>query len=604
VREVAKEVSVPPVVVVSDETNLTDPVWSNAEQYPTDPQFARLIDGVWRDVSHEQFRDEVRAVARGLIAAGVQPGDRVALMSRTRYEWTLVDYAIWAAGAVTVPIYETSSAEQVQWILADSGAVACVVETDAHLATVRSVRDFASDLQHVFQIAPTDSSPGAVAELIDLGAGVPPEAVEQRRAGVRADDLATLIYTSGTTGRPKGCMITHRNMYTDIANALPGLAEFFHPGSATVLFLPLAHSFARLIQAGVVQARVRTAHLPDTKQLVEVMQDFKPTFVLAVPRVFEKVFNSAQQKAQSEGKGKIFDAAAAVAVAYSEAFDEGRPGLWLRAKHKVFDVLVYGKIRAALGGQCVAAMSGGAPLGARLGHFFRGIGLVCFEGYGLTETSPAAAVNLTNAFRVGTVGRPLPGVSIRIADDDEILIKGDIVFRGYWHNDAATAEVVSPDGWFATGDLGDLDADGFLSITGRKKELLVTAGGKNVAPAVLEDRVRAHSLVSQCMVIGDRQPFIAALITLDEEALPAWAAARHKTGATVAELRKDPDVQAAIQSAIDDANKAVSVAESIRTFRILPGDFTEANGMLTPSMKVKRAVVAKEYADEIATIYH
>jgi long-chain acyl-CoA synthetase len=598
-----REVSVPPVAFVSDTTNLTDPVWDNADRYPDDPQFARQVDGVWQDVSNTQFRDEVRAVARGLIAAGIQPGQRVALMSRTRYEWTLIDYAIWAAGAVTVPIYETSSTEQVQWILADSGAVAVVVETDGHLACVRSVRDFAADLRHVWQIAPTDSSPGAVAELVDLGAGLPQEAVEQRRSAVGADDIATMIYTSGTTGRPKGCMITHRNIYTDIANALPGLSEFFRTGASTVLFLPLAHSFARLIQAGVIQARVRTAHLPDTKNLVEVMQDFRPTFVLAVPRVFEKVFNSAQQKAQSEGKGKIFDAAAATAVAYSEAADRGGAGLWLRAKHRVFDMLVYAKIRAALGGRCRAVISGGAPLGSRLAHFFRGIGVTCFEGYGLTETSPAAAVNLKGAFRVGTVGRPLPGVAIRIADDGEILIKGDIVFRGYWGNEAATAEVITSDGWFATGDLGELDEDGFLTVTGRKKELLVTAGGKNVAPAVLEDRVRAHPLVSQCMVIGDRQPFIAALVTLDEEALPAWAAAHHKAGATLAQLREDSEVRSAIQQAVDDANRAVSKAESIRAFRILPGDFTESNGMLTPSMKVKRAVVAKEYADEIATIY-
>jgi len=610
-----REVAVPPVAVVGDATNLTDPVWDNAEQFPDEPQFAIWTDaspggqsgereGHWRDVTCAQFRDDVKAVARGLIAAGIEPGQRVALMCRTRYEWTLTDYGIWAAGGVTVPIYETSSPEQVQWILADSGAVACVVETDAHLDNLLSVREATPELRHLWQIAPTDSSPGAVAELMDLGASVPDAAVEQRRANLTADDLATMIYTSGTTGRPKGCMISHRNLYTDIANALPGLGELFRPGAQTVLFLPLAHSFARLIQAGVVAARVRTAYLADTKQLVDVMKEYQPTFVLAVPRVFEKVFNGAQQKAHAEGKGKIFDAAARTAVAFSEARDTpSGPGLGLRLRRWVFNALVFGKIRAALGGRCTAAISGGAPLGARLAHFFRGVGLTVYEGYGLTETSPAAAVNLANAFRIGTVGRPLPGVSIRIEDDGEVLIKGDIVFRGYWRNEAETAEVITPDGWFATGDIGQLDQDGFLTITGRKKELIVTAGGKNVAPAVLEDRVRAHPLVSQCMVVGDRQRFIAALITIDEEALPAWLAAHNKPAATVSALRNDADLRAEIQATIDEANQVVSRPESIREFRILPGDFTEANGMLTPSLKVKRGEVAKQYADEINAIY-
>jgi long-chain acyl-CoA synthetase len=544
-------------------------------------------------------------VARGLIAAGIEPGQRVALMSRTRYEWTLVDYAIWAAGGVTVPIYETSSPEQVQWILADSGAVACVVETDAHLSHVLTVRPSLPDLGHVWQIDSTDGSPGAVAELTDLGAGVSAEQVDRRREQTGADDLATLIYTSGTTGRPKGCMLTHRNLLSDIENALPGLDNLFHPGSSTLLFLPLAHSFARLIQTGVVAARVRTAHTADTKNLVGIMQEYRPTFVLAVPRVFEKVYNTARQRAHADGKGAIFDRAERVAIAYSESMDSrSGPGFLLRAQHRLFDRLVYGKLRDAMGGRCRDAISGGAPLGARLAHFFRGIGMTVYEGYGLTETSPAAAVNLTEHIRIGSVGRPLPGVSLRIGDDGEVAVHGDIVFRGYWRNEAATAEAIDSDGWFHTGDLGHLDDDGYLSITGRKKELIVTAGGKNVAPAVLEDRVRAHALVSQCMVIGDGKPFIAALITIDEDAFPAWREANGKpTDASVADLSSDPTLTAEIQAAIDDANKAVSTAESIRVFRILPGDFTEANGMLTPSLKVKRTVVAKEYADEIAAIY-
>jgi len=592
-----REFSVPAVATIGDGANLTDPVWDNADNHPGTVQFAPL-DG--REVTCAQFRDEVVALTRGLIGAGIEPGDRIGLMSKTRYEWTLFDYAIWAAGAVTVPIYETSSREQIQWILADSGAVAVVVETDAHRAEVEAIRGEVPALTQLWSI-----DAAAVDTLTGSGAAIPAEQVEQRRHAAGADDLATIIYTSGTTGRPKGCMLTHRNIYSDIANAIPGLDNLFHEGSSTLLFLPLAHSFARLIQVGVIQARVRTTHSADTKNLVADLGVVKPTFVLSVPRVFEKVYNTAKQRAHADGKGAIFDRAERVAVAYSEALETpGGPGWLLKAQHGLFDRLVYGRLRAALGGACDAAISGGAPLGTRLAHFFRGIGLTIFEGYGLTETSPAIAVNLKRHIRIGSVGRPLPGVSIRIDDDGEIVVRGDIVFPGYWHNDQATAEAIDADGWFHTGDLGQLDADGYLSITGRKKELIVTAGGKNVAPAVLEDRIRAHALVSQCLVVGDGQPFIAALVTIDEDAFPAWKSGHGKPdGASVADLAADPDLVAEVQTAIDDANKAVSKAESIRVFRILPGDFTESNGMLTPSLKVKRSVVAKEYADEIAAIY-
>ncbi|SIN10719.1 AMP-dependent synthetase/ligase [Micromonospora cremea] len=601
-----REFSVPPIVTVGDAANLTDPVWDNAEAAPNAVQFARrtrAADGTgtaWAEVTCRQFRDEVAAVARGLIAAGIQPGVRVALMSRTRYEWTLLDYAIWTAGAVTVPIYETSSSEQAAWILADSGAVAVVVETDAHASLVADVRDRLPELEHVWQI-----DRGGVDELVTTGTAVEPAEVELRRKAVRADDLATIIYTSGTTGRPKGCVLTHRNMYADIANAVPVLPNLFHAGAATLLFLPLAHAFARLIQIGVVQARATMAHCADTKNLVAELQEFRPTFVLSVPRVFEKVYNAAKQKAEADGKGGIFARAEQVAIAYSEALETSRgPGMALRAQHAVFDRLVYRKLRAALGGRCRDAISGGAPLGARLGHFFRGIGVTVLEGYGLTETSPAAAANLPTGTRIGTVGRPLPGVTIRIDDDGEILISGDLIFKGYWHNEAATAEALTADGWFRTGDLGQLDNDGYLSITGRKKELIVTAGGKNVAPAVLEDQVRAHPLISQCVVVGDRQPFIAALVTIDEEALPGWLeSAGLPAGTRVEEVREHEGLRAEIQSAIDSANRAVSKAEAIKVFRVLPRDFTETTGELTPSLKVKRQVVHKTYAAEIADIY-
>jgi long-chain acyl-CoA synthetase len=595
-----REFTVPPVVTVPDSANLTDPVWANAETAGEEVQFARRVPGGgWQDVTCAEFRDEVVALARGFVAAGIQPGARVGLMSRTRYEWTLVDYAVWACGAVTVPIYETSSAEQVEWVLSDSGAVACVVETAQHAALVDGVRAGLPQLRHVWQIE--EGLDGVVAG----GSAVDPTEIELRRRGLNAGDVATIIYTSGTTGRPKGCTLTHRNLYANAANAIPVLDNILHPGATTLLFLPLAHSFARLIQNAVIQARVRTGHSADTKNLVADLQEFRPTFVLSVPRVFEKVFTGAQQRARADGKGRIFDAAAATAVAYSEALERpGRPGLGLRLRHELFDRLVYRRLRAAMGSRCFAAISGGAPLGERLAHFFRGVGVTVYEGYGLTETSPAAAVNLESAMRIGTVGRPLPGVTIRIDDDGEILISGDIVFQGYWNNPGATAEVLDADGWLHTGDLGELDGDGFLRITGRKKEIVVTAAGKNVAPAVLEDRIKAHPLVSQCMVVGDRQPFIAALVTIDEEALPGWLAGRSRpTTATAAELRDDPELRAEVQSAVDDANQAVSHAEQIKVFRILTRDFTEAGGELTPTLKVKRNVVQKEYADEIAAIY-
>ncbi|WP_428964410.1 AMP-dependent synthetase/ligase [Micromonospora fluostatini] len=598
-----REFSVPPIVTVGDAANLTDPVWANAEAAPDTVQFVRPDPAGgpdWVDVTCRQFRDEVVAVARGLVAAGIAPGDRVALMSRTRYEWTLVDYAIWAAGAVTVPIYETSSAEQAAWILADSGAVAAVVESNAHATLVAGIRDRTPQLGTVWQI-----ELGGVADLVAAGESVDPTEIERRRAALRADDLATIIYTSGTTGRPKGCVLTHRNMYADIANAVPVLPNLFNAGAATLLFLPLAHAFARLIQIGVVQARATMAHSGDPTNLVAELQRFRPTFVLSVPRVFEKVYNGAKQKAEAGGKGRIFERAEKVAIAWSEAQDTpGGPGLGLRVQHALFDRLVYSKLRAALGGRCRDAISGGAPLGARLGHFFRGVGVTVLEGYGLTETSPAAAANLPDATRIGSVGRPLPGVTIRVDDDGEILIAGDLVFQGYWHNEEATAEALTSDGWFRTGDLGQLDNDGFLSITGRKKEIIVTAAGKNVAPAVLEDQVRAHPLISQCVVVGDRQPFVAALVTIDEEAFPAWReSAGLPAGATVEQLRDDEALRAEVQGAIDAANQAVSKAEAIKQFRILPRDFTEATGEMTPSMKVRRQVVQKTYAPEIADIY-
>lgn len=589
-----REFSVPIVATVPDDVNLTDKLWSNARDHGDVVQFRRRTPDGWMNVTCQEFLDQVVAVATGLIAAGISSGDRIGLMSKTRYEWSLIDYAIWAAGGVTVPIYETSSAEQVEWILSDSGAVGCFVETPQHAALVASAPP---TLKHVWEI-----DAGALDKLTSDEPD--PEAVEARRRATRAEDIATIIYTSGTTGRPKGCVLTHRNLFSNAENALAKFNDLLASGGSTLLFLPLAHSLARMVQLAFVHARVAIGHSADVKNLLEDLKTFRPTIILSVPRVFEKVYNGARQRAYADGKGKIFDWAAETAIRWSQAIDTGGPGLGLRLQHKLFDRLVYGKLRDALGGQCLAAVSGGAPLGARLGHFFRGIGVTVYEGFGLTETSPVTNLNDPSQQRVGSVGRPIPGTTVRIAEDGEILIKGPQVFQGYWNNSEATADAIDSDNWFHTGDIGEIDSDGFLSITGRKKELIVTAGGKNVAPAMLEDRIRAHPMVSQCMVVGDQRPFIAALVTIDEEALPRWLTDHDRSPDTpVSALRDDQALRAEIQSAVDEANQAVSRAEAIKVFRILPRDFTEATGELTPSLKVKRNVVCEEYADEIAALY-
>ena len=589
-----RELSVPAEVTVADGERLTDMVIDNAREVPELVSFGRrLPDGEWVDVTAAKFAAEVTAAARGLIASGVRTGDRVALMSATRYEWTVLDYAIWSAGAVCVPVYETSSAEQVDWILTDSGAVAAFVETDALLELVKASAS-APDLVWTFD---------HLDELAAAGAGVSDADAEQRRSAVRAEDLATIVYTSGTTGRPKGCMLTHRNLLSDVKAANKALSPVYDEHGSTLLFLPLAHVFGRVIEIGSVLQRSKLGHTADLRLLPADLQAFRPTFLLAVPRVFEKVYNTARQTAYAAGRKRAFDAAEATAIAYSQALQRGRVSPALRLRHALFDKLVYGRIRAALGGRCTATISGGAALGERLGHFFRGAGITVYEGYGLTETSAGATLNLDAAIRVGSVGRPVPGVSVRIAEDGEILLRGPNIFAGYWNNQDATDEVLA-DGWFRTGDLGSLDDDGYLYVTGRKKELIVTANGKNVAPAVLEDRLRAHPLVGQCMVVGDRQPFVGALVTIDEEAWPAWLAAHGRPAdATVSSLRDDPELRASIQEAVDDANQAVSRAESIREFRVLPEDFSIAGGELTPSLKVRRSEVLKRYADELAAIY-
>jgi long-chain acyl-CoA synthetase len=596
-----REFSVPASFTVGEHDNVVSSVFDHERDDPDHVIFQRLVDGAWTNVSCKQAADQIRSTALGLIAEGVKPGDRVAVLSATRYEWPILDFAILAAGAVTVPIYETSSAEQVKFVLADSGAVLIFAETDAHADKIEHLKGELPELRKVLRIE--GSGAAALDELAEAASSVDPKQLDDRLAAIKATDPATLIYTSGTTGRPKGCQLTHSNLSYEIRGAKDCFPTLLDKGEKMLVFLPLAHVLARAITVAAFANKVTLGFTSDIKNLVPTFGVFKPTLVVSVPRVFEKVYNTAEQNARNDGKGRIFEMAANTAIEWSKAADAGSAGLLLRAKHALFDRLVYGKLRAALGGDCRGAISGGAPLGARLGHFYRGVGLTIYEGYGLTETSAAITVNRVDDVKVGTVGKLLPGNSMRLGDDDELLVKGGVVFSGYWHNDEETKAVFS-DGWFHTGDLGAIDEDGFLTIIGRKKEIIVTAGGKNVAPAILEDRLRAHPLISQAMAVGDAKPFIAALITIDPEAFDGWKQRNSKdAGASVGDLATDPDLVSEVDLAVKEANQAVSKAEAIRKFRILPVDFTEDTGELTPTMKVKRKVVAQKFATDIEALY-
>ncbi|WP_407687601.1 AMP-dependent synthetase/ligase [Mycobacterium sp. HUMS_1102779] len=596
-----REYSVPARFCVGEHDNIAAMVFEHERQDPGFAIYQRRVDGVWTDVTCAEAAGQVRSAALGLIALGVQAGDRVTIFSATRYEWAILDLAILSVGAVTVPIYETSSAEQVRWVLQDSEAVLAFAESDAHAAMITELTGELPALRRVLHI--DGSGPKALDQLVEAGAPVDPAELTARLGALRAEDPATLIYTSGTTGRPKGCQLTHSNLLYETQGTKECLPTLLAEGQRLLVFLPLAHVLARALTLGAFANKVTVGFTSDIKNLLPLLAEFKPTVVVSVPRVFEKVYNTAEQNAANDGKGRIFAIAAQTAVEWSQARDRGRPGLRLRAKHALFDRLVYSKLRAALGGDCRASVSGGAPLGARLGHFFRGVGLTIHEGYGLTETSAAITVNQVGNVKIGTVGTLVPGNSLRIGEDGELLVRGGVVFSGYWGNEQATAEAFT-DGWFKTGDLGSVDEDGFLTITGRKKEIIVTAGGKNVAPALLEDQLRGHPLISQAMVVGDNKPFIGALITIDPEAFDVWKQRNSKAaGASVGDLTTDPDLIAEVDAAVKQANLSVSHAESIRKFRILPVDFTEDTGELTPTMKVKRKVVAEKFASDIAAIY-
>ncbi|MBM7367085.1 AMP-dependent synthetase/ligase [Gordonia hydrophobica] len=596
------ECRVPAKFEIPKERNASDVLFDIVEKNGGKTVFRKQVGSEWLPVTAAEAGAQVMALAKGLIAAGIEPGDRVALVSATRIEWTLLDFAIWSAGAVTIPIYDSSSGPQIDWIMRDSGATTVIAETSKHRAVVESAESVDDSVQ-IFQIDVPDGK-GVVEVLTELGKDVTDDEVTARRRTLTAASPATLIYTSGTTGRPKGCMLTHSNLLGEIAGVRQtSLSTMLVDGKRLLLFLPMAHVLARAINLIAMESGVEVGYTADIPNLLPTFTVFQPSLILSVPRVFEKVYNSARQGAHDGGKGKIFDLAADVAVEYSTAMQNGDVGLLLRAKHAIFDKLVYGKLRTALGGACEFAVSGGAPLGARLGHFFSGVGIPVYEGYGLTETTAAIAVNTPGEVKVGTVGRPIPGNTVRIADDGEVLLSGEVVFTGYWKNEEATAAAIT-DGWFHTGDLGALDSEGFLRITGRKKEIIVTAGGKNVSPAPMEDVIRASALVSQALVVGDQKPFIGCLVTVDQEAFPAWKERNGKPAdATVADLVDDADLRAEIQTAIDAANETVSHAEAIKKFRVLPSDFTEDSGELTPTLKVKRNIVVDNWATEIAAIY-
>lgn len=594
-----KLTSVKAVVEAKPEYNATDLLEERFRLTPNAALFGLPEGEGWRDVTVAEFRAEVIALAKGFIAAGVAPGSRVGFMSRTRYEWTLIDFALWYAGAVMVPIYETSSPLQVQWILEDSGADAFLCEHSDHYARFAEVADTLPLIKNIWRL-----DEGALQDLKALGQDVSDETVFERRTQAQAADLATLIYTSGSFGRPKGCILTHSNFVELSRNTFVSLNEVFvQENSSTILFIPLAHVFARFISVLCVYGGVRVGHA-EPSNLLPAFESFRPTFLLAVPRVFEKVYNGAEQKAEGDGKGKIFRAAARTAVQYSRALDAGKVPLFLGLKFKLFDKLVFSKLRSRLGGRVSYAVSGSAPLSTYLGHFYRALGIKILEGYGLTETTAPLSVNMPQKFKVGTVGPVLPGTTVKISDEDEILAKGVGVFKGYWRNEELTKEAFTADGFFRTGDLGLIDADGYIKITGRKKEIIITAGGKNVAPAVLEDPIRANTIIGYPVVVGEKKPFVAALITLDSEMLPTWLKNNGEDpNMSLAEAAKHPKVIAEVQRSVDEANALVSRAESIRKFTILPVEFTEAAGHLTPKMSIKRANILRDFAAEIHEIY-
>jgi long-chain acyl-CoA synthetase len=605
-----KEASTDLLVTLPPSSNVTDLLLDRCAADPHAPMFERRTTTGWQKVTGAAFLAEVTSVAKGLLAVGVSPGDRIAVMSETRYEWAVADFAIWFAGAVTVPIYETSSAAQIAWILQDSGARRVLVDTQERGSLVQGAAERSETLAdaHIgtWRLAYDVEGPD-LSTLVALGAGVSDQELEGVRAQANLTDTASIVYTSGTTGRPRGCCITHANFALVARNAPVFLPEVLAaPGSRTLMFLPLAHVLARAVQLACLASGTTVGHASSATLLPD-LATFRPTFLLSVPRIFEKVLGTARQQAESSGRRRVFQTAERTAISYSEALERaamtGRPpGRLLRARHAVLDRFVYARIRALFGGAARYAISGASPLNRRDAHFFRGAGVNVLEGYGLTESTAPCTVNIPSRTRVGTVGIPLPGTTIRIADDGEVLVRGMGVFAGYHNNPAASAGVFT-DGFFRTGDLGALDDDGFLTITGRKKDLLVTAGGKNVSPGPLEEQLRAARLISQAVVVGEGRPFIGALLTLDKGELSAFCASAGMDPLSLAQAAVHPRIRAELQRAVDAANSSVSRAEAIRSFTVLATDFTVESGHLTQSLKVKRAAVVSDYADEIDVLY-
>jgi long-chain acyl-CoA synthetase len=608
---VVREVSVPPFVGQVTHGSLADIPFDNATVAPNEAVLSRKnADGDWEDVTATEFAAQVLAVAKGLIAEGLAPGDRIAIMARTTYEWTLLDFAAWAAGLVTVPVYPTSSLFQVRWILQDSGAVALATETVAQASALGPERDRIPDLRHMWVF-----EKGHLDRLAELGQDIPDQEVAVRRGVLGPDTLCTLIYTSGTTGRPKGCVLTHGNFFAEIDNAIDLLFPIFKAktsdAASLLLFLPLSHVFGRMVAVACLRARVRLGHAPSlsTDDLLADLASFRPSFLLAIPYVLEKVFNTGRATAEKMGRGSSFDRAVRIARNYGEAVEAKQhgtgpgPSRSLRTARALYDPLVYRRIRNALGGKVRYAICGGSPLGRRLAAFYAGAGIEIYEGYGLTESTAAATVTPPLKPRLGTVGWPLPGTRVRIAGDGEILLSGEQIFRGYWDPNAGGVVDAAPDGWFPTGDIGELDDGGYLTITGRKKEILITAGGKSVAPAPLEDWLRSHPLIAQCIVLGDRRPFVTALITLDQDGITHWRQMIGKHPVPPELLMDDPELNGILQRAIDEANKLVSRPESIRRFAVLPGGFTEMAGHVTPTMKLKRAAIERDFSKEIEELY-
>ncbi|MEV5934418.1 AMP-dependent synthetase/ligase [Streptomyces sp. NPDC093250] len=592
---------------------LADSLFATADESPTLPVLAHRAgpdSSTWEEITAVEFRDKVVGLAKGLIASGISPGARVAIMARTRHEWTLLCHALWTVGAEVVPVYPTSSRDQVEWILRDAGCVAVLVEDEQSVMTVGSVCAALPRLRHVWQL-----DAGALDQLVARGEFIPLATVDSMRRIVLPDSTAVIAYTSGTSGHPLGCALSHRGLAFICDTLLEGWGHTAAPPGergAVLAFLPFSHVYGLMIQSLCVRGGLLMAHEPDLsgEALSSALRTFRPTYLYAVPSLLEKIYKNFLRAAQQHGRGALFERAADTARDFAAAVERQRlgrgsgPGFDLRLQHALYERTVYRKLRAALGGRVQRGTCGGSPLNRDLSLFYEGIGIYVHDGYGLTETSGGITMQPFGREKSGTVGQALPGMQIRVADDGEILVRGPSVFQGYVGDEAATRAALRG-GWLATGDLGKLDSEGYLTITGRKKDIIITSSGKSVAPAALEQRLRMHPLVHQAVVVGDNRPCVGALITLDPDFLADWRAALSLPGdASAREAREENALREEIARAVAAANSSVSRSESIRVFRVLPEPFDVTNGLLTPSMKLRRDEIVHRYALEIDAMYH